>query len=124
MFDIARYYAVMALPDSEKPAAMQELKAENQAHREAEAPIWLKLWSDILTANGTGFLVGDSCTIADLQLFCNMSGFAFSQQMGAFDMSAFPAILAHRKLVSTLPAVAAFYQKAPKEGREHYANLQ
>lgn len=119
-----KYRAAMKLSDEEKKPVMAELMAENDAHRAESLPEWMTLWNEKLEASSSGFLVGESCTIADLQLFCETSGLAAGGRMSAYDLSPYPAILAHRKLIASLPAIVAYFEKAPKEGREALSNPQ
>ena len=67
--------------------------AENEAHKAAELPAWLKIWSDKLEASSSGWLIGDTVTIADLALFTETCGLATPGPGGSppFDMTAFPS---------------------------------
>ena len=76
-------------------------------------PQWLGYFEEQLKTNGTGYLVGDSVTIADLRLLPVVQWISGGALDGvdASIFNSFPEIQALVKRVGELPAIKAWYEK-------------
>lgn len=89
-----------------------EKKAEGQAKLKSETfPFYLKRWSAILEKNGTGYLVGNKLSVADLNVASYLQIFAESIPDLFKD---YPAIQKHQAAVFNTKGIKEWIEKRPK----------
>jgi glutathione S-transferase len=84
---------------------------EEQAKFVAEvAPLWLGYFEAILKKNGSGYLVGNSLTLADLALYIATDGLKNTHQ----DVVAkFDSLVKHHQTIGSRPKIADWVAKRP-----------
>ena len=92
------------MPEEEKAKARAKLSTET-------LPPKLKVLDDILATSESGFLVGDSLTIADLHLFYTSMWIGTLDGIPAEVLGAFPHINKHAAKVGEFPAIKERYGK-------------
>lgn len=90
---------------------------------EKAIPKYLSLFEEKLIANGSGWLVGDSITIADCKFYQAISWLT----SGILDgiptncADAYPHVVAHSKKFKSVPEIARWYEK---KGDGHYVTSE
>ena len=97
----------MAIKDEDEKMAARKVLAEETL------PKWLAIFNQTIKDNGSGFLAGDSMSIADLKFYATtsmlMAGFLDGIPASIFDN--FPEILAHKAAVSGNEKIKAYEAK-------------
>jgi glutathione S-transferase len=89
----------------------QEQEARRRAHHFTgeRMPKFLSYFEDVLARSGTGWLVGDQATVADLALFQLVSGLEYAWPRASGALAArIPHTLALRDRVAVRPRIAAY----------------
>jgi glutathione S-transferase len=91
-------------------------------NKDSVAHFWISKINDRLAESDSGFAIGDSLTVADLRIFCELTaatsgfydGFGTHDPMdteeGGF-WTPYDAVKKHRLMVATLPPVTNYYQR-------------
>jgi len=104
---------------SEKDLTDEEKHAFRMRFTEKAIPKYFSKFVEILISNGTGWLVGDSMTIADTKLYQAM----YWLTTGVLDgipkncADSYPHLLAHYKKILSEKSIADWYKK---KGESHY----
>ena len=89
----------------------QKEEARRRAHHFAtqRMPKFLAYFEDVLARSGTGWLIGDQATVADLALFQVTSGLEYASPAAFRALAArIPLTLALQRRVATRPRIAAY----------------
>merc|ERR1712137_611097 len=80
---------------------------------EKTLPKWLAIFNQTIKDNGSGFLAGDSMSIADLKLYATTSMLmaVFLDGIPASIFDKFPEILAHEATISANEKIKAYEAK-------------
>jgi len=93
---------------------LKEGKEEAKAKFVAETlPHWYGLFSAILEKNGTGYLVGDKLSLADIQLFNVNWNWHNRKDMFPGEILKFPTLKAHLERIGAEPKIAAWVARRP-----------
>ncbi|XP_005099088.1 probable glutathione S-transferase 7 [Aplysia californica] len=78
--------------------------------KETFSPRFLQFFEDGLKQNGTGFLVGDRLTLADLVLFDVITGVVANRTCG---LDSYPLVRAHGDKVAAIEGIRAWVESRP-----------
>mmetsp|Transcript_42009 Transcript_42009/g.101036 ORF Transcript_42009/g.101036 Transcript_42009/m.101036 type:complete len:230 (+) Transcript_42009:63-752(+) len=114
MFDsVSKTFAIQDA--AEKIAARKKLLEEGQP-----VHTWLTRFSKMAEQSSSGYLVGDSPTLADLSLFAslNLMRCGFLDGIDMTLLEPFPALKAHKEKIASLPPIQAYYEGYAGPGAE------